>query len=90
MTTRHLTTDHEEIRHWVQTHHGAPARSVSAIGAGQLRIDFLGSRHPDLDYPGWHDWFTVFDAQSLALSYTDNDRPEFPGTWELVHRPRIV
>ena len=93
MTAHHLTTDHEEIRRWVQTHHGAPARVTNtrtACGGGQLGIDFLGIRHPDLEYPGWQDWFAVFDAQSLALSYTDTDRPDCPGSWELVHRCRTL
>ncbi|QSE86894.1 hypothetical protein [Rhodococcus koreensis] len=54
MTTRHLTTDHEEIRHWIQAHHGASARlahTTLPIGPGQLRIDILDIRHPDLEYP---------------------------------------
>jgi hypothetical protein len=90
MTARHLTTDHEEIRRWIQTHHGAPARinTGRAGGRGRLRIDFLGIRHPDLEYPGWQDWFTAFDAQSLALSYTDTDNPGVPGSWELVHHSK--
>ncbi|MDF3313540.1 hypothetical protein P3H15_52610 [Rhodococcus sp. T2V] len=91
MTTRHITSDHEQIRHWVQIHHGAPARvasTTSALGRNQLRIDFLGIRHPDLEHLDWHDWFAAFDAQSLALSYTDSHQPAVPDPWELVHRSR--
>ena len=91
MTVRHLTTDHEEVRRWVQTHHGAPARVTNTgivSGRGRLRIDFLGILHPDLEYPGWQDWFAAFDAESLALSYIDSDRPHCPGVWELVPRSR--
>jgi hypothetical protein len=68
MTTRHITTDHDEIRCWIQRNHGAPARLThTATGApGPLRIDFLGLHTPDLEHLTWQEWFTVFDAQHLA------------------------
>jgi hypothetical protein len=89
MTCRHVTTDHNEIRLWIQTHHGAPGRITPPARAddAQLCIDFLGLSTPSLEHLGWQDWFTAFDAQLLALSYPDTAPSAGPGRWELVHRP---
>ncbi|GAA4430347.1 hypothetical protein GCM10023169_33670 [Georgenia halophila] len=67
------TTDHDEIRRWVEAHGGRPA-SVSgtenAEGAGVLRIDFPGGAGTDqLDHIGWDEWFAKFDQENLALLY---------------------
>ncbi|MFC9553990.1 hypothetical protein ACFTWF_24405 [Rhodococcus sp. NPDC056960] len=91
MTALHLTTDHEQIRCWVQTNHGAPARIPSEPGtAGDtLCLDFLGLTARDVDHLTWHDWFTLFDNQHLALSYTTTE-PHVRPRWELVHRGRAT
>jgi hypothetical protein len=34
MTTRHITTDHAEIRRWIQTHHGAGIVTLTVVGSG--------------------------------------------------------
>ncbi|UOT08512.1 hypothetical protein MPY17_39650 (plasmid) [Rhodococcus opacus] len=43
----HDTTDHDEIRLWIQRHHGAPARvsdPAATRAADVLLVDFLGVR----------------------------------------------
>ena len=46
----HTTTDHDEIRRWVEEHDGRPA-TVKGTGsgddAGVLRIDFPGGAGPE-------------------------------------------
>jgi len=78
----HITTDHDEIRRWVQAHHGAPARD----SAGQLRIDFLGTV-TGLERLSWDEWFTAFEEQSLALCYPEPHIRGGTSAWfELVPR----
>lgn len=66
------TTDHDEIRKWVEDHDGRPATvsDTAAAGdeAGVLRIDFPGG-DSDLETIGWEDWFEKFDREKLALLY---------------------
>lgn len=67
------TTDHEEIRRWVEEHNGKPASVRGTEGsddAGVLRIDFPGGAGEDeLEHIGWDDWFAKFDAEGLAFLY---------------------
>jgi hypothetical protein len=66
------TTDHDEIRRWVEEHDGKPA-SVRGTGdgdAGVLRIDFPGGAGEDqLEHMSWDDWFEEFEANNLAFLY---------------------
>ncbi|HEX2176897.1 MAG TPA: hypothetical protein VHG70_13395 [Nocardioidaceae bacterium] len=69
------TTDHNEIRQWVEQHDGKPA-SVSGTGsgdeAGVLRIDFPGGAGEDqLEHISWDDWFAKFDENNLAFLYQE-------------------
>jgi hypothetical protein len=71
----HKTTDHEEIRRWVEEHGGRPAR-VRGTGhdgdPGVLRIDFPGGAGEDeLEPISWDEWFRKFDEQNLALLYQE-------------------
>ena len=67
------TTDHEEIRTWVEEHGGRPASvrgTESGDEAGVLRIDFPGgARSDDLEQISWDDWFEKFDDSGLAFLY---------------------
>jgi hypothetical protein len=70
------TSDHDEIRSWVEEHDGQPAR-VRATGsgdsAGVLRIDFPGGAgEDDLEHIGWDEWFETFDDSGLALLYQEH------------------
>ncbi|HET6631307.1 MAG TPA: hypothetical protein VFG73_01185 [Rhodanobacteraceae bacterium] len=68
------TTDHEEIRRWVEQHDGKPATVRGTANAdddsGVLRIDFPGGAgKDDLETISWDDWFDKFDCANLALLY---------------------
>ena len=68
-----ITTDHDEIRSWVEEHGGKPARvreTEGGEGGGVLRIDFPGGAGEDqLEEISWDDWFEVFEDRGLALLY---------------------
>ena len=68
------TTDHDEIRTWVEEHEGAPAivRGTHNGNGGVLRIDFPGGAGEDqLDHVDWDEWFRVFDENDLAFLYQE-------------------
>ena len=67
------TTDHDEIREWVEKHDGRPV-SVSGTESkgepGVLRIDFPGGAGSDeLEEISWDDWFAKFEENDLAFLY---------------------
>jgi hypothetical protein len=67
------TSDHEEIRRWVEEHGGRPAR-VRGTGddddPGVLRIEFPGRAGEDqLEPITWDEWFEKFDEAGLAFLY---------------------
>jgi hypothetical protein len=69
------TTDHDEIRRWVEDHGGSPASvkgTESGDEAGVLRIDFPGGAgNESLDHISWEDWFVKFDENQLAFLYQE-------------------
>lgn len=70
MATAKATTDHDEIRRWVEARGGHPAR-VAATGSrkdpGILRIDFPGfSGEDSLEEIEWEEFFDWFDRNNLA------------------------
>ncbi len=69
------TTDHDEIRRWVEAHDGRPASvkgTESGDEAGVLRIDFPGGTGEDqLEHIDWDDWFAKFDESGLAFLYQE-------------------
>jgi hypothetical protein len=70
------TTDHDEIRNWVEDRGGKPV-SVEGTergneGAGILRIDFPGgATNPPLEPISWEAFFEKFDEAELAMVYQD-------------------
>ena len=69
------TTDHDEIRRWVEEHDGRPV-TVRGTGdgndAGVLRIDFPGGAGEDrLEPIDWDQWFEKFDSENLAFLYQE-------------------
>lgn len=85
------TTDHQEIRRWVEEHGGKPAR-VAGTGdgddAGVLRIDFPGGADEDrLEHITWDEWFRKFDEEGLAFLYQDRKADGSDSTFfKLVNR----
>lgn len=69
------TTDHDEIRRWVEEHDGTPASvkgTESGDEAGVLRIDFPGGTGADrLEQISWHEWFKKFEESGLAFLYQE-------------------
>ena len=67
------TTNHDEIRRWVEEHDGKPATvrgTEKGDDAGVLRIDFPGGAGEDqLEHISWDDWFEKFDSNGLAFLY---------------------
>ncbi|HYD88113.1 MAG TPA: hypothetical protein VEA80_11600 [Vitreimonas sp.] len=77
MSSSVVTTDHEEIRAWVEENNGRPAR-VRGTGddeddAGLLRIDFDAAEE-GLEEIEWDDWFEGFEENNLALLHATNSR----------------
>ena len=70
------TTDHDEIRSWVEEHDGKPAAvrdTGSEDSAGVLRFDFPGGAGEDrLEHIEWDEWFSTFDDNDLALLYQEH------------------
>lgn len=81
MATAKATTDHDEIRNWVESRGGHPAR-VKSTGTrndpGVLRIDFPGFSGEDtLEAIEWDEFFEWFDRNELALLLSDEEGNRF-------------
>jgi hypothetical protein len=79
MAEANTTTDHDEIRRWVEARGGRPARVTETGGEGDpgvLRIDFAD---PDdrLAEISWEDWFRAFEENELAFLYQDEGESRF-------------
>lgn len=75
MAESRTTTNHEEIRSWVEERGGQPAR-VSDTGSdddpGILRIDFPGRGDDErLEPIDWDAWFDAFEQNDLAFVYQE-------------------
>src|SRR5690242_9989391 len=66
VATAQRTTDHEEIRRWVESRGGHPA-VVEGTG-GMLRIDF-GEPEDRLEHVNWDRFFDIFDRSNVAFLY---------------------
>ena len=72
------TTDHDEIRQWVEDRGGHPARvkdTESKNSPGLLRIDYPGFSGSDsLEAISWDEFFTGFDENNLAFIYQEKTK----------------
>lgn len=90
-TESRITTDHEEIKHWVEDHRGTPVK-VRGTGSkgdvGILRIDFPGGAGEDnLQKIPWDQWFEEFDNKHLAFLYQQHKASGEDSTFfKLIHR----
>lgn len=79
-----VTTDHEEIRKWVEKLGGAPElidhkdAQHDQIG---IRINFPGAQddvyHSDANPPrkiSWEEFFKIFDEHGLGFEYDDDEK----------------
>jgi hypothetical protein len=72
------TTDHDEIRQWVEERGGHPARvkdTEREDSPGLLRIDYPGYSGGDtLEAISWDEFFIGFDENNLAFLYQDKTK----------------
>lgn len=78
------TTDHNEIRKWVEKRNGHPAMVAATERndrpGGILRIDFDdpdGSQDVGLHRISWEEFFKVFDKNGLAFLRVENGDSRF-------------
>ena len=70
-----VTTDHETIRKWAESHGGKPAavgRTHKGGDIGIIRIMFpeaQQSKHDNLVEISWDEFFKEFEERKLALLY---------------------
>jgi hypothetical protein len=92
-TKTKTTTDHDEIRRWVEERGGKPAR-VKGTGDGDdtglLRIDLPGGAGEEsLEHVSWDEWFEKFDEKQLAFLYQDEKASGEGSTFfKLIRRDR--
>jgi hypothetical protein len=70
MTESVTTTDHDQIRRWVEARDGTPAAvraTESDDDPGVLRIRFRDESADHLDAIGWEEFFDKFDESDLAF-----------------------
>jgi anaerobic selenocysteine-containing dehydrogenase len=69
-----VTTDHEEIRRWVEERGGHPAvvKGTESGDSALLRIDYPGfSGEGKLEPIEWEEFFEIFDENNLAFLYQE-------------------
>ena len=67
-----VTTDHDEIRQWVEERDGEPAR---VKGTNLLRINYPGFSGEDtLETIEWDELFKIFDENKLAFLYQEETK----------------
>ncbi|HXT61917.1 MAG TPA: hypothetical protein VN696_02675 [Pyrinomonadaceae bacterium] len=77
MADSKITTNHDEIRRWVEARDGHPARVKGTerggeSGGGLLRIDYPGySGEETLEEITWEQFFDQFEKNKLAFLYQD-------------------
>jgi len=68
----HVTTNHDDIRKWVEARGGKPAtvkRTGGKEDAGILRIEFQDREN--LEEISWDEFFEKFDRNHLAFLFQD-------------------
>ena len=84
MAEAKTTTDHDEIRRWVESRGGRPA-AVRETGGGDdpgiLRIDFTdepgGDDDDRLEEISWDEFFRAFEENDLAFLYQEEGDSRF-------------
>jgi hypothetical protein len=70
MSEASTTTNHDEIRKWVEERSGRPAAVRTAQPGGILRIDF-GEPDDALEPIDWDEFFEIFEDNNLAFLHQD-------------------
>ena len=89
-----VTTDHDEIRRWVEERGGNPAvvKGTESGDSALLRIDYPGfTGEETLEAVSWEEFFRIFDENNLAFLYqertADGDLSRFS---KLIDRDRAT
>ena len=84
MSSAKTTTDHDEIRDWVEKRGGHPAvvstTEDNGRPGGLLRIDYDepgGNDDADLRRIGWDEFFQIFDSNDIAFLYDPDGDSRF-------------
>jgi hypothetical protein len=70
MSEATTTTDHDEIRKWMEKRDGHPAAVRTKGKGGILRVDF-GEPEEALEPIEWDEFFQIFDENKLAFLHQD-------------------
>lgn len=71
MSEASSTTNHDEIRKWVERRKGRPAKiTTPGRAGGVLRIDF-GEPEEAFVEIDWNEFFKIFDENKLAFLHQD-------------------
>jgi hypothetical protein len=70
MSEATTTTDHDEIRKWVEARQGRPSLIRTSGKGGVLRIDFRDAEE-EFEEISWEDFFRIFDESDLAFLHQD-------------------
>ena len=70
MSSASQTTDHDEIRRWIEDRKGTPSRVRDSGDGGILRIDF-GDPEEALEPIDWEEFFQIFEKSDLAFLHQD-------------------
>jgi hypothetical protein len=89
MANVHTTTDHLEIREWVEDHGGEPAiiDKGGMNGSGILYVDFhSGLRNNALKDVTWDEFFDAFEENHLAFIYRETKSNKDSSFFKFVAR----
>lgn len=73
MSSAETTTNHDEIRNWVEARGGTPTKvkdTGGEVAEGLLRIDF-GERDASLEAVSWDEFFAIFEENDRAFLHQD-------------------
>lgn len=70
MSSASQTTDHDEIRRWIEERQGTPSRVKDSGEGGILRVDF-GEPEEALEPIEWDEFFQIFEKSDLAFLHQD-------------------
>lgn len=70
MSEAQSTTNHDQIRRWIEARKGRPARVKTSGEGGILRVDF-GEAEENLEEISWEEFFSIFDENDLAFLHQD-------------------
>ena len=69
-----ITTDHDEIRNWIEAHNGLPAIKEKRDNfRGVIDIVFT-DQNAEYEIISWDEFFDTFDSLNMEFHYDPNDQ----------------